>query len=130
MLPYPWRLSISIVRVALGIGCIALQLFLERSLFSWGLLPIVAFLAYSLYALRRSMESEGRPLLTLSIDTGAFLVWLILTGNAGFGGRVWAVSALSIYGFLLTCAVLNHEWRRVLAVAAVCLIAVIGDPAH
>jgi signal transduction histidine kinase len=130
MLPYPWRLSISVVRVALGLGCIALQLFLERSLFSWGLLPIVAFLAYSLYALRRSMESEGRPLLTLSIDTGAFLVWLILSGNAGFGGRAWAVSALSMYVFLLTCAVLNHEWRRVLAVAAVCLLAVIGDPAH
>jgi signal transduction histidine kinase len=129
MLPYPWRLSISVARVALGIVCIALQLFFTRSLFSWGLPPILGFFAYSLYALRRSMETDGAPLLTLSIDTNAFLLWVIVTANAGFGGELWAAAALTMYVFLLACAILNHEWWRVLPGGVVCLLVVIVDPA-
>jgi signal transduction histidine kinase len=129
MLPYPWRLSLSVARTALGTGCLALHIVYSRSPFSWGLLPLVVFLLYTGFALRRSQQTSGQPLLTLTIDTCAFLVWFVLTANSSYGGVFWTALAVANYLFLLSSAVLNHEWLRVVAVAGVCLITVVALPA-
>jgi signal transduction histidine kinase len=125
MLPYAWRLSISVARTTLGIGCLTLHLALSRSPLSWGLLPLFAFVFYTLFALRRGMDTGGYPLLTLAIDTGAFLVWFGLTANSGYDGVLWASLTLACYLFLLSSAVLTQEWPKVVGVAALTLLAIL-----
>lgn len=125
MLPYPWRLSMSIARTALGSIALALTVVAERSKFSWGLVPLVAFILYSLIEVRRTMETPGNPRLALSIDTAAFLLWLALTAHAPPGRALWEWLVIFAYAFLLASAVLNHEWRWVVAVAGLGLTALL-----
>ncbi len=122
MLPYPWRRSISLARTGLGIACLAMQVVWGRYPF-WFALPLLAFVGYSLFALRRSLKTDGSPLATLLIDTAAFLLWLPLSGRAGYPDAIWAVLAMAIYVFLLATAIMNQTWRIVSPVALVSLAA-------
>lgn len=117
MLPYPWRLSIGIVRAALGISCLTLNIAFSRSPFSWALVPLLGFVLYSLYALWRSMENDPRPLVTLAVDAVALMIWLVLSGESAYGEALWLGLASACYVFLVSESVLSHEWPRVLAVA-------------
>jgi signal transduction histidine kinase len=130
MLPYAWRLSLSVARTALGTGCLALHIAYSGTLFWWGLLPLAGFLLYSIYALRRSQQTNGQPLLTLAIDTCAFLAWFAATASAGYGGMFWIALTTAIYLFLLSSAILNHEWPRAATVAGIGLIALCAAPAN
>ncbi len=128
MLPYAWRLSISVSRVALGSGCLALHLINSRSPFSWGLVPLVVFLCYSVLTLRVGHRQVRRPLLILSIDTIGFLAWLTLTAAAGYSGVFWIVLTAASYLFLISSAILGHEWHRAAIVAGICLIGAVVLP--
>jgi signal transduction histidine kinase len=122
MLPYPWRLSFSIARTALGVAYLALSLTFAGPALSWSLVPLLAFIVYSLVALRRAMDTAGDPLLTLSVDTAAFLLWLGLTARAGAGGGFWSAMAIAGYVFLLAQAVLNHTAPRAVAAGGLVLV--------
>ena len=128
MLPYSWRLSISIVRAALGISCIALFLIFSRSMLSWALLPLLAFLAYSLIALVRGMESGGNPQVTLIVDLLAFAVWVVLSGEPAFGGALWLGLTVACYIFILSETILTQEWPRVLGVVGISFILMLAVP--
>ncbi len=126
MLPYAWRLSLSVARTALGIGSLAL--YLICSPISWGVLPFIVYVGYSLFALRRSLSTDGEPHLTLPVDTISFVAWLVFTPGSG-GSGLWVSLGLIIYLFLISSAVLHSHWTRVLAVVLLCLIAAFILPA-
>jgi signal transduction histidine kinase len=128
MLPFAWRLSISIVRVALGISCLALHISLSAPAFGWALLPLVIFLAYALFALWRSMESEGRPIVMLILDTLAFTAWVVLSSQGAFGQSLWLGVTSACYVFVLVEALLTQAWPRVLAVAGLSFVLLLVVP--
>ncbi len=128
MLPYAWRLSISIVRAALGISCLTLQVAFSVSPFGWPLLPLILFVVYSLFALWRSMESDGNTLVTLIVDTAAFITWILLSGESAYGGSLWLGLAAACYVFLLVETVLTQEWHRVLGVVGLTFILLLFVP--
>src|SRR6478672_5519670 len=119
MLPYAWRLSISIVRAALGISCLTLFIVFSHAIFDWPLIPLSGFVIYSVYALWRSMAGDGRPFITLVIDGMAFMTWLLLSGEAAYGALFWLGLTSACYIFVLVEAVLTQEWPRVIAVVVV-----------
>jgi signal transduction histidine kinase len=118
MLPYAWRLAISGTRAALGLACLTLFILYAKGAVSWGFAPLILFLLYSLAALWRSTQSSGEPLLALFIDTVAFCLWLGFSGGKAYGGWLWVSVSAAAYMFLLSTAVLNHQWVEVSTVAA------------
>lgn len=119
MLPYRWRVSIAVCRIALGIGCLALYVGSARAPVTWPLLPLFLYAGYAFHMLRQSMETGGAPLLALSIDTAAFAIWFAGTALMGFGGALWLALNATIYVFLLSSSILTQGWPKVAAVAAV-----------
>lgn len=128
MLPYAWRLSISVVRAALGITGLTLFIIFSRTPLFWGAAPLIAYVCYSLYALWRAMESDGGPLITLAADTFAFVAWVVLTADSAYGGMFWLGFTATCYIFLLACSVLTQHWTRLAGVVAVCFILVLLSP--
>ncbi len=128
MLPYAWRLSISIVRAALAISCLTLQVAFSVTPLGLPLAPLLAFSCYALFALWRSMESDGNALVKLIIDAAAFLLWVLLSGESAYGGSLWLGLAAACYVFLLVEAVLTQEWPRVLAVVGVTFVLLVFVP--
>ena len=122
MLPYAWRLSISVARMALGLSCLALYVTYSDTPVSWGLALLIPFLAYAAFIMWRGMISDGSPLIALLVDTVAFGIWLGLTGGATYAGVAWESVSSAGYVFLLATAVLNEEWQHVAAVI-VCTVA-------
>lgn len=129
MLPYPWRLFIGLARTALGIACLALHLTYSNSAISWALIPLTGFVLYSLFAMKRGMESGGVPAFVLVVDCAAFVAWYSITGSYAPHAGAWSVLALAIYLFLISSAVLSHDWRWVLGVMATCLAVASFAPA-
>lgn len=128
MLPYHWRLSIGIARTALGFGCLILFVATSRSPLSLVLIPLFGFVLYSVFALRRAMETDGSPLLALAVDTACFVVWFLLTAQFGPGGPFWLALSVAIYIFLLSSAILTQDWPKAMAVAIACIAAVFIAP--
>jgi signal transduction histidine kinase len=128
MLPYAWRLSISVVRAALGITGLTLFIVFARIPLAWGAAPLVTFVCYSLYALWRAMESDGGPLITLIVDTFAFVVWVALTADPAYGGVFWLGFTASAYVFLLACTALTQHWTRLAGVVLTCFLVVLFSP--
>jgi signal transduction histidine kinase len=125
MLPHTWRLSIGVVRAALGIGCLSLYLTWSITPLTPALLPLLAFVAYSFLMLWRSMDTGGTPLAAIVVDTTAFVLWLLLSAAFADRGPLWLWLSLtaSIYLFLLATAIVTQEWPAAIAVAAVCVSA-------
>ena len=128
MLPYAWRLSISIVRAALGISCLTLFIAFSRSIFDWPLAPLLIFPLYAVYTLWRSMESDANPLATLIVDGLSFIVWVLLSGDVAWGGSLWLGLTAAGFIFILVEAVLGHEWPRVLGVVCGAFLLMIVAP--
>lgn len=128
MLPYSWRLSISIVRAALGITCLTLYVALSHNPLSWALPPLILFLLYSFFALWRSVETEGNPQYTLIVDMLAFIFWVVLSGDSAYGGSLWQGLTVGCYIFLLVYAILTQEWPRVVGVVAVSFLMLLAVP--
>jgi signal transduction histidine kinase len=128
MLPYAWRLSVSIVRVALGIACLTLYIALSVAPLDWPLAPLLAFLGYALFALWRSMESEGNTFVMLLLDLAAFAAWVVFTGETAFGGAVWLGITSACYIYMVVEGVLSAEWPRVIGVVGICFGMVLALP--
>jgi signal transduction histidine kinase len=128
MLPYAWRLALGVSRTALSVGSLVLFVAAPDPVPVLPVLPIAAYLLYSLYAIRRAMAGDRTPVLTLGIDTAAFLAWFLLTAWSGFGGAGWLVLNAAMFLYLLASSILNQEWTKAAAVLAVCLAAVYAAP--
>jgi signal transduction histidine kinase len=125
MLPYRWRFSIGVCRIALGMACLALYVASARTLISVALAaPIFAYVLYAFYMLKRSMETDGAPMVALIVDTVAFILWFAGTAAAGFGGTLWLTLNVMLYVFILVSAVLTQDWQKVAGVAGACLAAI------
>lgn len=123
MLPYSWRLSISAVRTALSLAYLAVYIQGAQTPISWALLPLLALILYSLFALRWSMYSDGYPGLTLLVDGLAALTWMVVLTRWPLAGSGWVQMALAGYVFVLATAILNHGWLRVAIAGSVFLMA-------
>jgi signal transduction histidine kinase len=125
MLPYRWRFSIGVCRIALGLACLALYVASARSLVSVALAaPIFAYVLYAFYMLKRSMDTDGAPMIALILDTVGFVLWFTGTAAAGFGGTLWLTLNVMLYLFLLVSAVLTQDWTKLAGVAGACLAAI------
>ncbi len=131
MLPYTWRLSIGAVRTALGLGYLAVCLQGAPYAVYWALVPILAYILFSLFALRRSMYSDGYPELTLLIDSVAGITWMAVLTRWPLAGGAWVQVALSANVFVLASAILSHGWLRVAIAGSSFLMAaaIVGPPA-
>jgi signal transduction histidine kinase len=128
MLPYAWRLAFGASRTALGVAGLVLLVVASDPVPILPVLPIAAFLLFSLYAARRAVAGDPIPVLTLGIDTAAFLGWFLFTAYRGFAGVAWVVLTAAMFIFLLVSAIVNQAWPKVAAVVAVCLAAAYAVP--
>ncbi len=129
MLPYAWRLAISVTRTALGLACLGLYAAISHPVPILPLLPLAGFVLYAMFAFQRSTESDGAPALTLAVDTVAFLAWFLLTSESGYAGSLWLALNAAIYIFLLFSAVVHQSWLPFTAVAVASVMAAFAAPA-
>src|SRR5437588_2467857 len=119
MLPTSWRRLLSLIRILLGMSCLATQLI--SSGFVWTD-TVILFAVYTIYAcvglFWRSLEDSGSPTLALIIDF--FFFFLSATSGAAYG--YWVSSVF--YAYVLLVAVMLHKWWKavVVAVAAMLLL--------
>jgi signal transduction histidine kinase len=126
MLPYVWQRLFRIVRVVLGLSCVAVELanshlaVTETSAF-FGLFTIYAVVAL----FWKGLEDTAYALVALAVDTLFF--FLCLSSSASYS--YWISSVF--YTYLLLYAVVLHNWLKAVAIAA-CSIALVNfvQPAH
>ena len=119
MLPTSWRRLLSLIRILLGVSCLATQLI--SSSFAWTD-TVILFAGYIVYAcvtvFWRSLEDSGYPSLALILDFVFF--YLSTTTSASYSYWISAV----FYAYVLLSAVMLHNWWKTVgvAVAAVALL--------
>jgi signal transduction histidine kinase len=128
MIPYAWRLSIGIVRAALGISCLVLYVALARQPLTWWVSLFLFFFGYAFFVLWRGVISSGMPHLTVIVDTLAFFVWVILSERSGYDGGLWLGLTAACYIFVLVNAILTEDWPKAASVAGLSFILVLADP--
>jgi signal transduction histidine kinase len=122
MLPTSWRRLLSLIRILLGMSCLATQLI--SSSFVWTD-TVILFAVYTIYAcvglFWRSLEDAGYPTLALTID----FVFFFLSATSGAAYGYWVSSVF--YAYVLLVAVMLHKWWKavVVAVAAMLLLSAV-----
>ena len=122
MLPTSWRRLLSLIRILLGMSCLATQLI--SSGFVWTD-TVILFAVYTIYAcvglFWRSLEDAGYPTLALIID----FVFFFLSATSGAAYGYWVSSVF--YAYVLLVAVMLHKWWKavVVAVAAMLLLSAV-----
>jgi signal transduction histidine kinase len=126
MLPHVWQRLFRVVRVALGLSCVAVEIANSHFVVTetgvlFGLFTIYAFVAL----LWKGLEDTGYALLALALDTLFFFLCLSSSANYSY----W-ISAL-FYTYLMMTAVTLHNWLKAVSIAA-CSIALVNflQPAH
>jgi signal transduction histidine kinase len=124
MLPTSWRRLLSLIRILLGMSCLATQLI--SSSFVWTN-SVILFAVYTAYAcvglFWRSLEDWGYPTAGLIVDFCFF--FLSATSGAAYG--YWVSSAF--YAFVLLAAVTLHRWWKTLIVATGAILLLYALPA-
>lgn len=117
MLPNSWRRLLSLIRILLGMSCLATQLI--SSSFVWTN-PVILFAVYIIYAcvvlFWRSLEDAGYPTLALIIDFGFFFLSAISSAAYSY----WITSVF--YAYVLLVAVMLHNWWKTLVVAVTAVL--------
>lgn len=116
MLPLVWRRTLRAVRLGLGLACLGLQ-FSASAPAGIGLLFTSAFAGFSLYAacvfLWGKQEESGWA---LTID--ALMLFLILSTRTPY----FEFLGIAFYTFVLSEAILQHEWWWPVVIAALCIV--------
>jgi signal transduction histidine kinase len=124
MLPTSWRRLLSLIRILLGMSCLATQLI--SSSFVWTN-SVILFAVYTAYAcvglFWRSLEDWGYPTAALIVDFSFF--FLAATSGAAYG--YWVSSAF--YAYVLLAAVTLHKWWKTLIVATAAILLLYALPA-
>jgi signal transduction histidine kinase len=123
MLPTSWRRLLSLIRILLGVSCLAIQLISYS--FAWTNTAIL-FAGYIVYAcvsmFWRSLEDSGYATLALVLDFIFF--FLSATSNAPYS--YWISSVF--YAYVLIVAVMLHNWWKAVAVASGAVILAYAVP--
>jgi len=117
MLPNSWRRLLTLIRILLGMSCLATQLI--YSSFVWTNTAIL-FAAYVIYAcvvlFWRSLEDAGYPTVALLIDFGFFFLAAISSAAYAY----WITSVF--YAYVLLVVVLLHNWWKTLVIAVLAVL--------
>jgi len=117
MLPNSWRRLLTLIRILLGMSCLATQLI--YSSFVWTNTAIL-FAAYVIYAcvvlFWRSLEDAGYPTIALLIDFAFFFLSAISSAAYAY----WIASVF--YAYILLVVVLLHNWWKTLVVAVTAML--------
>ncbi len=126
MLPLVWRRMLCAVRVILALSCVAALYYDPSPLRAWVIGPFAAYLLYAIItSFWWNLEESGYPGVALIIDS-AFLL-LALSNNAGYFDTI----SLLFYSFVLSIAIIRHEWWRPVVIAALCIVDLnITQPLH
>ena len=126
MLPNSWRRLLSLIRILLGMSCLAIQLVSSSFAITD---TVILFAGYTIYALValfwRSLEDSGYPSLALILD----FVFFFLSTTSSASYSYWISSVF--YAYLLIVAVMLHPWWKAVAlVAASLLLVYAASPMH
>ena len=126
MLPTSWRRLLSLIRILLGMSCLAIQLVSSSFAITD---TVILFAGYTIYALValfwRSLEDSGYPSLALVLD----FVFFFLSTTSSASYSYWVSSVF--YAYLLIVAVMLHPWWKAVAlVVASLLLVYAASPMH
>jgi signal transduction histidine kinase len=126
MLPTSWRRLLSLIRILLGMSCLAIQLVASSFAVTD---TVILFAGYTIYAcvalFWRSLEDSGYPSLALVLD----FVFFFLSTTSSASYSYWVSSVF--YAYLLIVAVMLHPWwKAVSLVAASLLLVYAASPMH
>jgi signal transduction histidine kinase len=126
MLPTSWRRLLSLIRILLGMSCLAIQLVASSFAITD---TVILFAVYTIYAcvalFWRSLEDSGYPSLALVLD----FVFFFLSTTSSASYSYWVSSVF--YAYLLIVAVMLHPWWKAVAlVAASLLLVYAASPMH
>lgn len=124
MLPYLWRVSLRAVRAILAFGCTLLYWFAYPAPQFLIVLLLSVYTAFSIVALfSRRMETGTYAIGSLAADTGFFLLWISIgTTPAG----AWL--AVITWAYLMSSAILHHDWIRTVIVSSAAMVLVFLIP--
>src|ERR1700694_321174 len=123
MLPTSWRRLLSLIRILLGMSCLAIQLVASALA-----IPdtVILFAGYTIYAcvalFWRSLEDSGYPSLALILD----FVFFFLSASSNASYSYWISSVF--YAYVLIVAVMLHNWWKAVAVAAAAVLLAYAVP--
>jgi len=126
MLPTSWRRLLSLIRILLGMSCLAIQLVASSFAITD---TVILFAGYTIYAcvalFWRSLEDSGYPSLALVLD----FVFFFLSNTSSASYSYWVSSVF--YAYLLIVAVMLHPWWKAVALLASSLLLVYAaSPMH
>ena len=126
MLPTSWRRLLSLIRILLGMSCLAIQLVASSFAITD---TVILFAGYTIYAcvalFWRSLEDSGYPSLALVLD----FVFFFLSTTSSASYSYWVSSVF--YAYLLIVAVMLHPWWKAVALVASSLLLVYAaSPMH
>ena len=126
MLPTSWRRLLSLIRILLGMSCLAIQLVASGFAITDTVILFTGYVIYACVALFwRSLEDSGYPSLALILD----FVFFFLSTTSSASYSYWVSSVF--YAYLLIVAVMLHPWWKALAlVAASLLLVYAASPMH
>ena len=110
MLPTSWRRLLSLIRILLGMSCLATQLISSSLVWTETAILFALYIIYGCVALFwRGLEDSGFPTLALIVD---FVFFFIAAFSAGAYGY-WISSVF--YAYVLLAAVMLHPWWKTVA---------------
>ena len=117
MLPTSWRRLLSLIRILLGMSCLAVGLISSSFVWTDRVILFALYVVYACVALFwRSLEESGYPTLALILD----FVFFFLSATSGTAYGYWVSSVF--YAYVLLVSVMLHKWWKTLAVAVVALV--------
>jgi len=122
MLPTSWRRLLSLIRILLGMSCLATQLISSSFVWTDTAILFAVYIIYACVALFwRGLEDSGFPTLALIVD----FVFFFIAAISGAAYGYWISSVF--YAYVLLAAVMLHPWWKtvLVAVAAIALLYVV-----
>src|ERR1700687_1439639 len=112
MLPTSWRRLLSLIRILLGMSCLAIQLVASSFAITD---TVILFAGYTIYAcvtlFWRSLEDSGYPTLALVLD----FVFFFLSATSSAPYSYWVSSVF--YAYVMIVTVMMHNWWKAVGVA-------------
>ena len=116
MLPNFWRRLLSLIRILLGMSCLAVTLISSSFVWTDRVILFAVYVIYACVALFwRNLEESGYSTLALIID----FLFFFLSATSGTAYTYWISSVF--YAYVLLVAVMLHKWWKALVVAVVAI---------
>src|SRR5271156_6706881 len=123
MLPNSWRRLLSLIRILLGMSCLAVTLISSSFVWTDRVILFAVYVIYACVALFwRSLEDTGYPTLALIID----FIFFFLAAISGATYGYWISSVF--YAYVLLVTVMLHPWWKTVAVAVAAIALLYAVP--